>query len=159
GTIKGSNGKTPDHETITVDTNSLSPHYGRIYVGFAEFNGKGRSPIDIAYSDDNGATWTGPVRVSDSNNQFDQDARPSVTPNGDVLMTWTNAPNEKSLTNNVAMADRSPDGGATWGADATVARIPGAYSGLPNSLYRDSTDVWSTTDSNGRLVVAYTDNS
>jgi hypothetical protein len=74
-------------------------------------------------------------------------------------MTWTNGPNEKSLNNNAAMAHISHDGGATWGADATVAPIPGAYSGLPNSLYRDSTDVWSTTDSNGRLVVAFTDNS
>lgn len=159
GTVKGSNGKTPDHETMTVDTNRSSPHYGRIYVGFAEFSGSGRSPIDVAYSDDNGASWTGPVRVSDSNHQFDQDARPSVAPNGDVLMTWINGPNETSLKNNVAMADISHDGGATWGADATVAPIFGAYSGLPNSLYRDSTDVWSTTDSNGRLVVAYTDNS
>ena len=159
GSIKGSNGQFPDHESVAVDANRSSPHYGRIYVGFAEFNGSGRSPIDIAYSDDNGATWTGPVRVSDSNDQFDQDARPSVAPNGDVLMTWINGPNEKSLKDNVAMADISHDGGATWGADATVAPIPGSFTSLPNALYRGSSDVWSTTDSNGRLVVVYTDNS
>jgi hypothetical protein len=159
GSAKGSNGQFPDHDTITVDTNSSSPYYGRIYVGWAEFNGQGRSPIEIAHSDDNGKTWTGPVRVSDKNNQFDQDARPSVAPNGDVFMTWINSPNETSLKNNFAMADISHDGGATWGKDAKVSAIPGAYVGLPNSLYRDSSDVWSTTDSNGRLIVAYTDNS
>jgi hypothetical protein len=159
GSIKGSNGKFPDHESIVVDTHPSSPHYGRIYVGWAEFNGSGRAPIQIAYSDDDGATWTGPITVSDSNNQFDQDARPSVAPNGDVYVTWINGPNETSLNNNVAMADISRTGGATWGTDVTVAPIPGAYSGLPNSLYRDSSDVWSTSDSTGRLIVAYSDNS
>ena len=123
GTIKGSNGKTPDHETMTRDTNRSSRHYGRIYVGFAEFSGSGRSPIDIAYSDDNGATWTGPVRVSDSNHQFDQDARPSVAPNGDVFMTWTNGPNEKSLNNNAAMAD-IPAGSISCSMTAARMRTP-----------------------------------
>jgi hypothetical protein len=159
GTIKGSNGQFPDHESVAVDTNSESPYYGRLYVGWAQFSGKGRSPIEIAYSDDDGATWTGPIEVSDPNNQFDQDARPSVAPNGDVFMTWINGPNEASLKHNVAMADVSHDGGASWGTDVTVAPIPGAYSGLPNALYRGSSDVWSTTDSNGRVVVVYTDNS
>lgn len=157
GSIKGSNGQFPDHESIAVDTNRASRYYGRIYVGWAQFDGSGRSPIEIAYSDDDGATWTGPVTVSDAGNQFDQDARPSVAPNGDVFMTWINGPNETSLKKNVVMADVSRNGGATWGTDETVAPIPGAYSGLPNSLYRDSSDVWSTTDSTGRLVVAYTD--
>jgi hypothetical protein len=40
-----------------------------------------------------------------------------------------------------------------------VASIPGAFASLPNALYRGSSDVWSTTDSHGRLIVVYTDNS
>jgi len=32
-------------------------------------------------------------------------------------------------------------------------------SSLPNALYRGSSDVWSTPDSHGRLIVVYTDNS
>jgi hypothetical protein len=159
GSIKGSNGQFPDHESIAVDTHPSSPYYGRIYVGWAEFNGSGRAPIQIAYSDDNGASWTGPITVSNSNDQFDQDARPSVAPNGDVFMTWINGPNETSLKDNVAMANMSHTGGTTWGKDVTAAPIPGAYSGLPNSLYRDFSDVWSTTDSTGRLVVVYGDES
>jgi hypothetical protein len=99
GSQKGSNGKFPDHETITVDTNPSSPFYGRVYVGWAEFSGFGRSPIDVAFSDDDGAIWTGPIRVSDNGHQFDQDARPSIAPNGDVYMTWINGPNEGSLKN------------------------------------------------------------
>lgn len=157
GSQKGSNGKFPDHETITVDTNPSSPHYGRVYVGWAEFNGSGRSPIDTAFSDDDGLTWTGPILVSDNGHQFDQDARPSVAPNGDVYMTWINGPNEKSLTNNVAMADVSHDGGKTWGADVVAAPIPAPQFSIPNSLYRGGTDVWSTTDAAGRLIVVYND--
>jgi hypothetical protein len=159
GTQKGSNGHFPDHETITVDTNPGSPYFGRLYVGWAEFSGSGRSPIDVAYSDDDGAHWTGPIRVSDSGHQFDQDARPSVAPNGTLYMTWTNGPNETSLKNNVAMIDVSHDGGLTWGPDHVVAPIVNPVSGrLPNSKYRVFSDVWSTVDQkSGSVIVALND--
>jgi hypothetical protein len=159
GTQKGSNGHFPDHETIAVDTNPSSPHYGRLYVGWAEFNGSGRSPIEVAYSDDNGAHWTGPIRVSDSGHQFDQDARPAVAPDGTVYMTWINGPNETSLKNNVAMIDVSHNGGATWGRDHVVASIIDPVPGqLPNSKYRVFSDVWSTVDqATGTVVVTFND--
>ena len=159
GTQKGSSGQFPDHETIAVDTNPRSPYYGRLYVGWAEFNGSGRSPIDVAYSDDDGAHWTGPIRVSDAGNQFDQDARPSVAPDGTLYMTWTNGPNETSLKNNVAMIDVSHTGGASWGTDHVVAPIVAPVDGrLPNSKYRVFSDVWSTVDqANGSVVVAFND--
>lgn len=64
GSIKGSNGQFPDHESIAVDTHRTSPYYGRIYIAWAEFNGSGRAPIQIAYSDNDGTTWTGPITVS-----------------------------------------------------------------------------------------------
>jgi hypothetical protein len=159
GTQKGSNGKFPDHETITVDTNRGSPHYGRLYVGWAEFSGSGRSPIDVAYSDDDGVHWSGPIGVSDSGHQFDQDARPSVAADGTLYMTWTNGPNEKSLAGNVAMIDVSHDGGATWGTDHVVVPIVTPVPGLlPNSKYRVFSDVWSTVDQkSGSVIVVLND--
>lgn len=159
GTEKGSSGQFPDHETIAVDGNPSSPYYGRLYVGWAEFNGSGRSPIEVAYSDDDGAHWTGPIRVSDAGNQFDQDARPTVAPNGTVYMTWINGPNEKSLKNNAAMIDVSHDGGASWGTDHTVAPIVDPVPGqLPNSQYRVFSDVWSAVDpATGAVLVAFND--
>jgi hypothetical protein len=159
GTQKGSNGKFPDHETITVDTHPSSPYYGRLYVGWAEFSGSGRSPIDVAYSDDDGAHWTGPIRVSDAGHQFDQDARPSVAADGTLYMTWTSGPNEKSLAGNVAMIDVSHDGGATWGTDHVVAPIVNPVAGLlPNSKYRVFSDVWSTVDQkSGSVIVVLND--
>jgi len=160
GTQKGSNGQFPDHETIAVDTGSgPGHHFGRLFVAWAQFNGSGRSPIELAYSDDNGHTWTGPVQVSDQHHRFGQDARPSIGPDGSVYVTWVNGPNETSLTNNAVLAAKSADGGATWSQSFTVAPIVAPIPGqLPNSNYRVFTDAWSAVDqASGKLVVGYTD--
>jgi hypothetical protein len=160
GTQKGSNGQFPDHETITVDTGrGRGHHFGRLFVTWAEFNGFGRSPINIAYSDDDGHTWTGPIGVSERSHQFDQDARASVGPDGAVYVTWVNGPNETSLSNNIVMAARSTDGGSTWSQSFTAAPIVAPIPGrLPNSQYRVFTDAWSTVDqASGKLVIGYTD--
>ncbi len=143
GSQKGSNGQFPDHEAVTVDTGTgAGHHFGRLFVAWAEFSGLGRSPINISYSDDDGAHWTGPIRVSDNGHQFDQDAIPRVGPDGAVYVSWINGPNEKSLKNNVAMIDKSTDGGATWGPDRVAAPIVTPIDGvLPNSNYRVFTDV------------------
>ncbi len=160
GSQKGSNGQFPDHEAVTVDT-STGPghHFGRLFVAWAEFSGLGRSPIDIAFSDDDGAHWSGPIRISDKGNQFDQDAIPRVGPDGTVYVSWINGPNEKSLKNNVAMIDKSTDGGATWGTDQVAASVVSPIGGLlPNSNYRVFEDVQSTVDQqSGRVVLSYTD--
>ena len=160
GSQKGSNGQFPDHEAVTVDTGTgAGHHFGRLFVAWAEFSGLGRSPIDVAYSDDDGAHWAGPIRISDNGNQFDQDAIPRVGPDGTVYVSWINGPNEKSLKNNVAMIDKSTDGGATWGTDQVAAPVVSPIAGLlPNSNYRVFEDVHSTVDqASGRVVLTYTD--
>jgi hypothetical protein len=160
GSEKGSNGKFPDHEAITVDTGTgPGHHFGRLYVAWAEFSGSGRSPIDVAYSDDDGATWAGPIRISDSSHQSDQDAHPTVGPNGALYVTWVNGPNEKSLKNNQVMIAKSTDGGANWGANQVVAPIVSPTSGLlPNSDYRVFADAGAAVDQqSGLVVVVYND--
>ena len=63
GTQKGSKGQFSDHESIMVDTSTAARHhFGRIYVTWAKFNGSGRSPIQVAFSDDNGSTGPGRSR-------------------------------------------------------------------------------------------------
>ena len=160
GTQKGSTGQFPDHESIMVDTSAAAGHhFGRIYVTWAKFNGSGRSPIQVAFSDDNGQHWTGPITVSDKGHQFNQDARINIGPDGTAYDTWINSPNETSLKNNQIMAARSADGGRTWSASTTVAPVLDPTPGLlPNSRYRVFADVSSAVDqSTGQLVVAYTD--
>src|SRR5438270_5342007 len=159
GTQKGSNGKFPDHNAGTVDT-GIGPghHFGRLYIAWAEFNGHGRSPIDIAYSDDNGNTWTGPIRVSDAGHQFDQDATPRVGPDGAVYVSFTSGPNESSLKNNFAGIAKSTDGGNTWSQTFVAAPIPNPAVGIPNALYRGGGDVTSVVDQvSGKVVVVFDD--
>lgn len=161
GTEKGGQGKFPDHEAGIVDTGTGSGHhFGRLYVAWAEFNGSGRSPIDLAFSDDNGATWTGPIRVSDAGHQFDQDATPRVGPDGTLYVSFINGPNEKSLANNSALVAKSTDGGNTWSQSFTAAPIPVPPVGIPNALYRGGSDVTSTVDQRtGNVVLVFDDGS
>ena len=161
GSQKGSNGKFPDHEAGTIDTGSgPGHHYGRLYVAWAEFNGSGRSPIDLAYSDNDGASWTGPIRVSDAGHQFDQDATPRVGPDGTVYVSYINSPNEASTKHNAVLIAKSTDGGITWSRSAVAAPIPDPATSLPNALYRGGTDVTSTVDqSTGDVIVVYNDRS
>ncbi len=159
GTQKGSNGQFPDHEAVTVDAGTRpGHHFGRIYVAWAEFNGSGRSPIDLAFSDDNGAIWTGPVRVSDVGHKFDQDAHPIVGPDGTVYVSFITAPNEVSQVNNFAAIAASTDGGLSFGPTQIVAPVISPVPGLlPNSHYRVFSDVISGVSPSGIVTVVFND--
>ena len=160
GTQKGHNGHFPDHESISVDTQTgPGHHFGRLYVSWAMFNGNGRSPIEVAFSDDDGATWTGPIVVSDRDHTTNQDARLSIAPDGTAYMTFLGGPNEKSLRGNFVAVARSSNGGRTWSATHEVAPIVSPAPGLlPNSSYRVFADVTSSIDrATGQLVMAFTD--
>lgn len=161
GSEKGSNGNFPDHESGTVDTGTgPGHHFGRLYLAWAEFDGGGRSPILLAYSDNDGLSWTGPIHVSDAGHQFDQDATPRVGPDGSVYVSFTNGPNEKSTKGNAAMIAKSTDGGNSFGPTYVAAPMPAPALSLPNALYRGGTDVTSTVDQRtGDVVVVYNDDS
>jgi hypothetical protein len=161
GSEKGSNGNFPDHEAGTVDTGSgPGHHFGRVYIAWAQFDGAGGSPILLAYSDNDGASWTGPIHVSDAGHQFDQDATPRVGPDGSVYVSFTNGPNEKSTKSNAAMIAKSTDGGNTFGPSFVAAPMNAPATSLPNALYRGGTDVTSTVDQRtGNVVVVYNDES
>jgi hypothetical protein len=161
GSEKGSNGKFADHDAGAVDTGTGSGHhYGRVYVAWAEFDGSGRSPIELAYSDNDGVSWTGPIHVSDAGHQFDQDATPRVGPDGSVYVSYVSGPNEKSTKSNAAMIAKSTDGGNTFGPSVVAAPIHAPATSLPNALYRGGTDVTSTVDQRtGDVVVVYNDDS
>jgi hypothetical protein len=159
GAQKGHNGQFPDHESITVDTATGSGHhFGRLYVSWAMFNGNGRSPINVAFSDDDGHSWKGPFVVSDKAHTTNQDARLVIAPDGTLYMTFLGGPNEKSLKNNFVAAAKSTNG-RTWSATHEVAPIVVPTPGLlPNSSYRVFADVTSSVDlATGQLVMAFTD--
>jgi hypothetical protein len=163
GSQKGGNGNFPDHESIAVDTGTgTGHHFGRLYVSWAQFSGLSNAPIDLAYSDDEGRTWHGPIQVSDKGTQSNQDSRPIVAPDGSVYVTWVGSPNAKSAKGNVVWISKSVDGGNTWSpsvvAVSVVKPIDPQTSLLPNSQYRVFEDAWAAVDEvTGKVVIAYTD--
>jgi len=162
GAQKGHNGQFPDHESVTVDTGTgPGHHFGRIFVSWAMFNGNGRSPIEVAFSDDNGRRWDGPIVVSDKSHTTNQDARLNVAPDGSLYMTFLGGPNASSLKGNFIAVAKSSNGGKTWSATHVVAPIVAPTDGLlPNSSYRVFADVTASIDqATGQLVMAFTDGS
>jgi hypothetical protein len=157
GTQKGSNGKFPDHESITVDVNRASTHFGRAYVVWAEFNGSYHAPIDLAYSDNDGLTWTGPIRVSDGAHKFDQDARATIGPDGRVYVSFLSGPNANSSGSEIDIA-ASSDAGNSFGPTHAMAPLINPIAGLlPNSRYRVFSDVWSSATGDGLVTAVFND--
>ena len=98
-----------DKDYLTVD-NTGGPHDGRIYVTWTlfEFDSKGnylRSPIVMAYSDDNGETFSSPIKISGANAKLcpvpspggpvtvcnsDQNSSPIVLADGTLVVGFEN---------------------------------------------------------------------
>jgi len=133
------NGVFLDKEWLVADNNPSSPHYGRLYLSWdrIEFSKHVllRSPVDFAYSDDAGKSWSRPIDISGSNPAFctanQGPAGPpgacdesffsygGVEPNGDIVVGFMNqqhaaaweSPNEFE---DQIMVVRSTDGGVHW---------------------------------------------
>lgn len=111
-------------------------HQGRVYLVYTNAPSPASSATDIyvQYSDDNGATWSGPVRVTDdpgSNSKF----LPSISVDpvtGAVGVAWYDARNDLGTgglgdTNGIANDDAqlwaaiSTDGGVSFQANVQVS--------------------------------------
>lgn len=130
-------GETHDAD-VTID-----PETGRIYAIWAVNTGSkpnkvtGDPPQDVlvASSDDDGATWSKPVRVNDTpgvgNAGFNTQARITVVGPDEVLVLW---PSKETLSKHSSayyvMMDRSTDGGKTFGKDRSILSAEGQTSQL-----------------------------
>lgn len=119
-----------DHEWIAVDHFPGSPHFGRVYLNWAVYcntcAGNGNTKIYVAYSDDEGRTWSKAVQVSASNSNTPQGYRETgqmaVSSDGTVEAFWTenaDSPNYPSLQ----VVVTSKDGGQTFTAPITLAQV------------------------------------
>ncbi len=155
-------GSGDDKELMAVDNDPSSSYYGRLYVGWTDFN-VGGGQIHVTYSDD-GTTWSTPVAVSVLNSDA-QGAWPAVDPvTGDVYVTWVRWNPYPSGAVDVEIV-RSTDGGNTFNfvtnpmtgqvnpresaATATCGRpaLNGAIRYLPSPQI--------VVDQNGNLHVVY----
>lgn len=60
-----------DKESMAVDLDPTSPHYGRIYLSWVHYNDNfGSQYLTVSWSDDKGDSWSAPKYISDSTGYF-----------------------------------------------------------------------------------------
>ncbi|HEV3343750.1 MAG TPA: hypothetical protein VG125_25480, partial [Pirellulales bacterium] len=149
-----------------VFDNSGGPFNGRLYLSYTDRASVGspETRIYVRYSDNNGATWSSPIRVSDDplgdgKSKFQPDLTVDQT-TGAVAVTWYDARNSNSSDQSVQVfGSVSNDGGQTWstnfqistGSSNAVAANDGG--GFDFGDYKDG------AFTNGQLYASWADNS
>jgi hypothetical protein len=145
---------------------SGGPHNGRLYLAYTDAPAVGSQDTNIfvRHSDDNGATWSNPVRVNDdatANSQF----LPSVAVDqatGQLAVAWYDARNDPADVKTEFFAAVSSDGGQTFSANVPVsigtsdATDPGLNRAGRGNQYGDYTGL---AFAQGVLYPVWTDNS
>jgi hypothetical protein len=129
-TSTDSNANFVDHEWVAVDHTEGGAHFGRVYLNWAVFcnscAGNGNVKLYVAFSDDEGQTWSKAVQVSAVNNNIPQGMRETgqmaVSSDGTVEVFWTenaDATNYPSLQ----VVATSKDGGQTFTSPITIEAV------------------------------------
>jgi len=85
--LRGSEFRLVPYGALAVDR-SLGAHEGRIYVTYFD-HADGHGEAKLVWSDDHGATWTAPKRITDDAGDADQFMPVvSVGPDGTVDLSW-----------------------------------------------------------------------
>ena len=140
------------------------PHRGRVYLVFtnAPYVGSTDTDIFVAHSDDQGTTWSAPVRVNDDagvNSQFlprmafDQSS-------GVIAVTWYDARNAAANETAQYFGAFSIDGGATFTRNFPISAGTSDQARSVAALKKaDYGDYTGNAIAGGRLVAAWADNS
>ncbi|HKI00787.1 MAG TPA: sialidase family protein [Thermoanaerobaculia bacterium] len=119
GTIKNSwpTLDVEDKNFLAIDTHQGSPYSGRLYSCWGRNNDE-----KIAYSSDNGLTWTEKDLPTPPNGGVDISCDIAVQKNGTVhVVIETESCNDVECFDEWLYYTRSTDGGATWSAPKLVA--------------------------------------
>ena len=114
---------------LAFDNDPASPHFGRLYLVYTDEAGDETDDTEIMlrYSDDNGATWSAPVRVNDDppdsrRSQFLPRVATSPT-TGNIAVCWydaRNSPQNLRVELFCTMAS-SADSAPSFGANVVVS--------------------------------------
>ncbi|MBK9158878.1 MAG: sialidase family protein [Propionibacteriaceae bacterium] len=161
-----------DKNWITVDSNSASPYFGKVYLSWTAFRsatatGNGNEPIMVASSNNGGASFGAPLQLSPAGNNGTGNGRQgsssTVGPDGTVYVAFEQG------TSQVVVVSRN--GGANWSRPITIGAVTDIQDPIPGANFRtdsfpviaadprtDSTTVyaaWTTrTADGGRTVIA-----
>jgi hypothetical protein len=103
-----------DKEWIACDNGTASPFRGRCYVAYTD---DALHRMSIQASDDGGATWTQPARVTTDL----LGAQPEIRPDGSLVILAVDLPDNSDRGSLLAL--RSTDGGVTFEPGVTVANF------------------------------------
>jgi hypothetical protein len=164
-------GNEPDKQWITIDTNSASPHFDRIYTMWVNFHFVTPVPY-VSYADalpdGTHTAWSTPQALPEPPHTATGSTYllPHVAPDGAIYTTLTNFDPAHSYCCASIFVDKSTDGGLTWTTVGTpvasVATPPLQYA---NTTFRDGIEdtfaVGNHLDSQGKypLYVSYEDYS
>lgn len=139
---------------------SGGPNNGRLYLLYTDelVNESNNTEIYLRYSDNNGTSWTAPVRVND-----DVGTRSQFLPRMDIDQTtgylafsWYDARNDASNIQAEYWATTSFDGGKTFQPNIKISGGKSNATGGSSFDYGDYSDISYT---NGRFIAAWGDNS
>ncbi len=141
-----------DKNWLAVDASSDSPYQDRIYVAWTNFisgqsGSYSGSPLLISHSDDQGETWTDPIRAART--RYAQGALPMVASDGTVHVVYV------ELFKGLLRITRSTDGGTTFRKSRIVASIVTA--GVPGQRTAEDLPSASIDLSNDTIHVVWQD--
>lgn len=106
-----------------LGTSAASDSSGRLWIAYAEQQGEGANVL-LRRSDDEGATWQQPVRVTAKPEPVaaDGENRPKIAfgPGTEIYVSWT-SPTSAAFTGDIRFA-RSLDAGKHWSAPQVLHR-------------------------------------
>lgn len=136
-------GREPDKQWITIDTNPASPFFDRIYAMWVVFTGPYTAQPYVAYAEalPNGThtDWSAPISLPQVGGtpQGATYLLPHVTPDGAVYTTVVNETPAHQSFNSTIFLDQSHDGGLTWTASPIVKNITNPPFRFTNTTFRD----------------------
>jgi hypothetical protein len=164
--------RSVDAEANLAWDRSTGPHDGRVYAIWTQESPNESDNMDIMfqYSDDNGTTWTQPVRLNDdhtANSQFMPAIAVDQT-NGDLAVSWYDCRNDlgsgglgdtDGIPNDDAQiwATYSRDGGVTFAPNFQVSA--GTVSAPDAQSFFDYGDYTHAAFQSHRFYPAWSDNS
>jgi hypothetical protein len=162
-----------DTEAGLVYDRSGGPHSGRAYVVYTDITGKGNDTnIFVRFSDDNGSTWSAPVRVNDdtgTNSQFlPRIALDQTT--GYIAVSWYDCRNDQGtggpgdtdgIPNDEAQfwATVSTDGGLSFAPNVQVSAGTSSANAAWTGVNQDYGDYTGLDYYGGKFYPAWADNS
>ena len=117
-----------DKPAIAVDSSAASPYRHRVYVAWSRISRRGVYSIVLSHSDDQGKTWSRPVKVNREGSVLKY-ATVALSRRGTVYVAW-----DDNSAYSLKIA-RSTDGGASFGPQRhvvafSIVPIPHCGSGV-----------------------------